>query len=91
MWCSWIMESMLRRGEVDVRGVRRLRLMLRLTSVAAIVGAGFAVVWFGFAAADASGGQMAAASAMFAAVASGWAGAFAAIMAKLKSDQSAQA
>jgi len=85
------MELMLRRGEVDVNGVRRLRLTLRLVSVVAIVGAGFAVVWFGFAAADASGAQMAAASAMFAAVASGWSGAFAAIMAKLKSDEAAQA
>ncbi|MCK2037822.1 hypothetical protein KZC51_16970 [Microbacterium sp. SSW1-49] len=74
---------------MGVRGVRRLRLALRLTSAGAIVGAGIAVVWFGFAAADGSGVQMAVASAMFAAVASGWSGVFAAIMAKVKSNQSA--
>lgn len=72
---------------MDVQGVR----WLRLVNVVAPIGAGAAIVWFGFAAADASGAQMAAASAMFAAFASGWAGAFAAIKAKLKSEGAAQA
>ncbi|MDR6868584.1 hypothetical protein J2Y69_003203 [Microbacterium resistens] len=85
------MELTLRRGEMDVRGSRRLRLTLQLATVVAIVSTGFAAIWFGFAAADASGVQMAAASGMFAAVASGWSGAFAATMAKLKSDETAQA
>lgn len=70
--------------------VRRLRLALRLVSVVAVIGAAAAVVWFGFAVADASGAQMTAASAMFTAVASGWSGAFAGIRAKLKSGEEAQ-
>lgn len=74
------LESMCGRGEMDVSRLR----WLRLVNVMAPIGAGAAIVWFGFAAADASGAQMAAASAMFAAVASGWAGAFAAINAKLR-------
>ena len=76
---------------MNVLRVQRLRLALRLASVAAIVGVGAAVVWFGFAAVAASGAQMAASSAVFAAVASGWSGAFAAITAKLKSGEAAQA
>lgn len=75
---------------MDGRGVRRARLALRLVSVIAIVGVGAAVVWFGFAAADASGTQMAAASAMFAAVASGWAGAFAAVKTRVRSSEPAK-
>ncbi|WP_139327554.1 hypothetical protein [Microbacterium sp. RURRCA19A] len=85
------MDSMLRGREVGVHSVQRLKLTVRLVNVVAIVGAGAAIVWFGFAAADASGAQMAAASAMFAAFASGWAGAFAAIKAKLKSGVATQA
>lgn len=76
---------------MGVHGVQRLKLALRLVNVVAIVGVGAAIVWFGFAAADASGVQMAAASAMYAAFASGWAGAFAAITAKLKSGEATQA
>ncbi|MBF9337696.1 hypothetical protein G3N30_16340 [Microbacterium lacticum] len=85
------MDSMLRGREVSVRSVQRLKLTARLVNVVAIVGVGAAIVWFGFAAADASGAQMAAASAMFAAFASGWAGAFAVIKAKLKSCEATQA
>ncbi|MEV8268472.1 hypothetical protein [Microbacterium sp. NPDC076911] len=85
------MDSMLRGREVGVHSVQRLKLTVRLRNVVAIVGVGVAIVWFGFAAADASGAQMAAASAMFAAFTSGWAGAFAAIKAKLKSGVPAQA
>lgn len=70
--------------------VRRLRLALRLVCVVVVIGVGTAAVRFGFAAADASGAQMVAASAMFAAVASGWSGAFAGIRAKLKSGEEAQ-
>lgn len=76
---------------MGVHRVQRLKQTLRLISVVAIVGVGAAIVWFGFAAADTSGAQMAAASAMFAAFASGWAGAFAAIKAKLKSGEATQA
>lgn len=65
--------------------------MLRLVNVVAIVGVSAAIVWFGFAAADASGAQMSAASAIFAAFASGWGGAFAAIKAKLKWGEATQA
>ncbi|MGS0561925.1 hypothetical protein [Microbacterium aurugineum] len=85
------MDSMLRGREVSVHSVQRLKLTVRLVNVVAIVGVGAAIVWFGYAAADASGAQMAAASAMFAAFVSGWAGAFAAIKAKLKSGEATQA
>ncbi|WP_299092060.1 hypothetical protein [uncultured Microbacterium sp.] len=85
------MDSKLRGREVGIHSVQRLKLTLRLVNVVAIVGVGAAIVWFGFAADDASGVQMAAASAMFAAFASGWAGAFAAIKAKLKSGEVTQA
>jgi hypothetical protein len=85
------MDSMLRGREVGVQSIQRLELTARLLSVVAIVGVGAAIVWFGFAAADASGVQMSAASAMFAAFASGWAGAFAVIKAKLKSGVATQA
>ncbi|GAA3654574.1 hypothetical protein [Microbacterium marinilacus] len=69
----------------------RLRLTLRLISVAAIVGICAAAVWFGFAAVDGSGGQMVGASALAAALGSGWSGAFAAISAKLKTAGAASA
>lgn len=82
---------MLRGREVGVHSVQRPKLTVRLVSVVAIVGVGAAIVWFGFAAADASGAQMTAASAMFAAFASGWAGAFAAVKAKSKSGVAIQA
>ncbi|WP_045280293.1 hypothetical protein [Microbacterium oxydans] len=72
---------------MSVHNVHRLELTARLVNVVAIVGVGAAIVWFGFAAAHASGAHMAAASAMFAALASGWSGAFAAIRAKLKSGE----
>ncbi len=76
---------------MGVHGVRRSRRTLRVVHVVAIIGVGAAAVWFGFAAADASGAQMAAAGGMFAAVASGWSGVFAAIKAKLMSSEAAQA
>lgn len=76
---------------MSVHSVQRLKLTVRLVNVVAIVGVGAGIVWFGFAAADASGAQMAAASAMFAAFVSGWAGAFAVIKAKLKSGEATQA
>ncbi len=81
---------MIREGQTDDLSVPRSRLALRLVSIIAIIGVGVAVVWFGFAAADASGAQMAAASATFSAFASGWAGAFGAIKANLKSDETVQ-
>lgn len=76
--------------EAQDLSIRRMRSALRFVSIAALIGAGAASVWFGFAATGASGAQMAAASGLFAAVASGWAGAFATIKAKLKSDNSAR-
>ncbi|QMU97691.1 hypothetical protein FVO59_11035 [Microbacterium esteraromaticum] len=76
---------------MSVHSVQRLKLTVRLVNVVAIVGVGAATVWFGFAAADASGAQMAAASATFAAFASGWAGAFAAVTSKLRSGEATQA
>lgn len=75
---------------MGLQTVRRWKRALRLVSIAAIVGVGAAVVWFGFAATDASGVQMAAACALFAAIASGWSAAFAAIRAQLKSGEEAQ-
>ncbi|MBT2495071.1 hypothetical protein J7E45_05565 [Microbacterium sp. ISL-59] len=76
---------------MNVRSVPRLRLVLRLVTVVALVGVGAAVVWFGFAVADTSGVQMAAASAMFAALASGWSAAFAVIRAKMRAGEAASA
>lgn len=84
------MESMSRGREVGLQTVRRPTVVLRLVNIATIVGVGAVVVWFGIAANDASGGQMAAASALFAAIASGWSAAFATIRAKLKSGEEAQ-
>jgi hypothetical protein len=75
---------------MDVHSVRRWRLALRLVSLGALIGVVAAVVWFGFAAAEASGGQMAAASAMFAAFACGWSGAFAVLTTRLRSAETAQ-
>lgn len=69
----------------------RLRLTLRLVSVVAIIGIVAAAVWFAFAAVDASGAQMTAASAIAAALASGWSAAFAVITAKLKSQEATHA
>lgn len=91
VWCSWTMGSTRRGREAGIDSVQRLKLTLWLVNVVAIIGVSAAIAWFGFAAADASGAQMAAASAMFAAFASGWSGAFAAIKAKLKSGEAAQA
>lgn len=85
------MGSTLRGREAGIDSVQRLKLTLRLVNVIAIIGVSVAIVWFGFAAADASGAQMAAASAIFAACASGWASAFAAMKAKLKSGEATQA
>lgn len=76
---------------MGVHSIQRLKLTLRLVNVVTIVGVGASIVWFGFAALDASGAQMVAASAMFAAFGSGWAGAFATIKAKLKSGKATQA
>lgn len=76
---------------MDAHGVRRLRLALQFVSVVAIIGVGAVVVWFGIAAAEASAAHMAAAGATFGAVASGWAGGFAAVKARLKSAESAEA
>lgn len=76
---------------MGVAGVGRSRRTLRVVNIVAIIGVGAAAVWFGFAAAEASGAQMTAAGGMFAAVASGWSGAFAAIKAKLTSSEAAQA
>jgi hypothetical protein len=84
------MGSMIREGEADELSGAGSRLALRLVSIIAIICVGAAVVWFGFAASNESGAQMAAASAMFAAAASGWAGAFAAIKAKQESGQTAE-
>jgi hypothetical protein len=78
-------------GSVQNHPTARLRLTLRLVSAVAIIGIVAAVVWFGFAAADASGAQMTAASAMAAALASGWSAAFAVITAKVKSQEAAHA
>lgn len=75
---------------MDVHSVRRWRLTLRRITVVAIIGVGAAIVWFGFAAVDASGAQMTVASVMFAAFVSGWSGAFAAIKARMKSGEAAQ-
>ncbi|UOR03158.1 hypothetical protein MUN77_07695 [Leucobacter allii] len=85
------MESTQRRGTSGVDRDPRLRLVLRVVSVVAVIGAGAAVVWFGCAAADASGVQMAAAGATFAGVASGWSAAFAAIRAKSPSGHATRA
>lgn len=69
----------------------RLRLTLRLVSVVAIIGIVVAAVWFCFAAVDASGAQMVAASAMAAALGSGWSAAFAVITATVKSQEATHA
>lgn len=69
----------------------RLRLASRLVSTVAIIGIIAAAVWFGFAAVDASGAQMTAASAMAAALASGWSAAFAVIRARSTSSETAHA
>lgn len=71
------------RGDAEVRPVQRLQRARWLASMLAIVGAGAAIVWFAVAAAAGSGIQMTAASALFAAIASGWSAAFAAITARL--------
>lgn len=75
---------------MDVQDVGRLRRVRTLVSLGALTGVGAAVVWFGFAAVEASGAQMAAASGMFAALACGWSAAFAGITARLKSVEAAR-
>lgn len=76
---------------MDVQDVGRLRLVRTLVSLGALIGVGAAAIWFGFAAVEASGAQMAAAGGMFGAVATGWSAAFVVIMAKLKSAEATQA
>lgn len=76
---------------MQIYRTQRLRLALRVISGIAITGMIAAAVWFGFAAVDASGAQMTAASAMAAALASGWSAAFATIKARLKSSEVARA
>ncbi|MEB4613270.1 hypothetical protein [Leucobacter sp. M11] len=65
------MVSIVRKGEAREGRTQGLHRALLLVNVVAVVSAGAAVVWFGVAASNESGAQMVAASAMFAAVASG--------------------
>ncbi|GEB96493.1 hypothetical protein FHX68_1122 [Microbacterium lacticum] len=68
---------------------RRLRTILRLASLVAIVGVFCAVAWFAFAAAAESGSQMAGAGATAAGLGAAWSAAFAAIKSRIKSLETA--